>query len=195
VFIAAPLGFSDIKGIPMNILLTGKPGVGKTTVIQGALSRLALSLGGFTTQEIRRGGLRVGFSIRAVDSGLEGVLAHVDFPSPYRVGKYGVDVEEMERVGVSALRRALRSSELIVMDEIGRMENYCPSFQRVVLDALDAPQSVLGTLQMRSTSFLDRIRRRPDVTVRLVTPQNRDNLPGELVALLGRQDLGGEKVP
>jgi nucleoside-triphosphatase len=137
----------------------------------------------------------VGFSIKAVDSGLEGVLAHVDSPSPYRVGKYGVNVEEMERVGVSALRHALRSSELIVMDEIGRMENYCPSFQGVVLDALDAPQSVLGTLQMRSTSFLDRIRRRQDVTVKLVTPQNRDKLPAELIALLGEGDRGGEKVP
>jgi nucleoside-triphosphatase len=168
----------------MNLLLTGKPGVGKTTVIQKILSRLGRAASGFTTQEIRRGGLRVGFSIRAVDTGQEGVLAHVDIRSSCRVGKYGVDVDEMERVGVSALRRAIVSGNLIVMDEIGRMENYCSAFQRAVGDALDAHGDVLGTLQMRSTPFLDGIRRRPDVMVRQVTEQNRDRLPAQLAAFL-----------
>lgn len=178
----------------MNLLLTGKPGVGKTTVIQKVLSRLERRLGGFTTQEIRREGVRVGFSIRAVDDGQEGVLAHVDLTGPHRVGKYAVNIHDMDRVGVTALRRALESSDLIVMDEIGRMENYCPSFQRAVLEALDAPQDVLGTLQMRSTPFLNRIRERPDVTVKLVTSQNRDGLPSQLVAMLEESGLCGEKV-
>ncbi|KPL17880.1 MAG: hypothetical protein AMJ92_10610 [candidate division Zixibacteria bacterium SM23_81] len=169
----------------MNLLLTGKPGVGKTTLIQRVLSQITRCLGGFTTQEIRQGGLRVGFSIRAVDTGQEGVLAHMDSASPYRVSKYGVNVDEMERVGISALHRAMRSSDVIIMDEIGRMENYCPSFRQAVLEALDAPQDVLGTLQMRSTPFLDGIRKRPDVVVKLVTPQNRDGLCADLLDLLG----------
>lgn len=168
----------------MNLLLTGKPGVGKTTVIQKVLTRLDREAGGFTTQEIRRAGTRVGFSIRAVDSGQEGVLAHIDISSPHRVGKYAVNVGDMERIGVAALIRAIRSGSLIVMDEIGRMENFCVSFQQAVLQALDAPQDVLGTLQMRSTPFLNDIRERPDVTIRLVTSQNRDGLPDRLVALL-----------
>ncbi|MFC1683026.1 NTPase [Candidatus Zixiibacteriota bacterium] len=168
----------------MNLLLTGKPGVGKTTVIQKVLARLDREAGGFTTQEIRRTGTRVGFSIRAVDSGQEGILAHVDISSPHRVGKYAVNVGDMERVGVAALIRATRSGSMIVMDEIGRMENFCASFQQAVRQALDAPQNVLGTLQMRSTPFLNGIRERPDVTIRLVTGRNRDDLPERLVALL-----------
>ncbi len=186
----AHFGIPDFGGrMPANLLLTGRPGVGKTTVIQRVLSRLGCRLGGFTTQEIRRAGLRVGFSIKAVDDGQEGILAHIESPSPYRVSKYGVNVDEMERVGVTALYRALESSDLIVMDEIGRMENYCPTFQRAVVKALDASQPVLGTLQMRSTPFLEAIRQRPDVTLRMVTPQNRDALPAELVALLRQWDL------
>jgi nucleoside-triphosphatase len=168
----------------MNILITGRPGVGKTTIIRQVLQQLAGQLGGFTTQEIRRGGRRVGFSILAVDTGQEGVLAHIDIPGPHRVGLYGVNTEDMERVGVPALRRAIEGADLIVMDEIGRMENYCPSFQSAVVRALEAPQDVLGTLQMRSTPFLDRIRRRRDVVVRLVTRENRDDMPGQLLALL-----------
>jgi nucleoside-triphosphatase len=179
----------------MNLLLTGKPGVGKTTVIQKVLSQLERRPGGFTTQEIRKGSVRVGFSIRAVDDGQEGVLARVDLTSPYRVGKYGVNIDDMERVGVAAVRRALECSDVIIMDEIGRMENYCPSFQRAVLAALDAPLDVLGTLQMRSTPFLDRIRERPDVTVKLVTPQNRDGLASKLVAMLMDSGSGNERIP
>ncbi|MCK4596615.1 NTPase [bacterium] len=179
----------------MNILLTGKPGVGKTTVIGKVLSRLTRRLGGFTTQEIRQEGCRVGFSIRAVDTGQEGILAHVNISGPYRVAKYGVNVEDMEKVGVSALRRALKSGDLIIMDEIGRMENYCPSFQRAVLEVLDAPKDVLGTLQMKSTPFLNQIRERPDVAVRLVTFRNRDALPAELIELLGRRGYRSEKNP
>jgi len=175
----------------MNILITGHPGVGKTTIIRRVLQGLEDRIGGFTTQEIRRGGRRVGFSIRAVDTGQEGVLAHIDISGPFRVGHYGVNTADMERVGVLALRRAIESADLIVMDEIGRMENYCPSFQSEVIRALDAPQDVLGTLQMRSAPFLDRIRRRRDVSVRLVTGENRQSMPESLLALLKRDRSGG----
>jgi nucleoside-triphosphatase len=132
----------------------------------------------------------VGFSIRAVDTGQEGVLAHIDIRGPHRVGKYGVNTGDMERVGVAALRRAMESADLIVMDEIGRMENYCDTFQQVVLQALDASRDVLGTLQMRSTPFLDGIRDRPDVIIRTVTAGNREELPAELLSLLQGQTGG-----
>jgi len=167
----------------MNVLITGRPGVGKTTVIRRVVDQLEGPLGGFTTQEIRRGGRRVGFSIRAVDTGQEGILAHIDFSGPHRVGPYGVNTADMERIGVSALDRALETAHVIVMDEIGRMENYCPSFQSVVLRALDADRDVLGTLQMRSTPFLERIRRREDVIIKLVTRENRGALPTLLLDL------------
>jgi nucleoside-triphosphatase len=180
----------------MNILITGRPGVGKTTIIRrilqhfGEQQNIAVKMGGFTTQEMRRGGCRVGFSIRAVDTGQEGVLAHIDFTSPYRVARYGVNREDMERVGVAALRRAVEQADLIIMDEIGRMENYCPSFQSAVLDALGASQDVLGTLQMRSTPFLDGIRQRQDVILKVVTRENRASMPTHLLALLGDDRTG-----
>jgi len=168
----------------MNVLITGRPGVGKTTVIRRVLEKLNGRPGGFTTQEIRRGGRRVGFSIRAVDTGQEGILAHIDLSGPHRVGPYGVNTADMERIGVAALNRALKRDDVIVMDEIGRMENYCHSFQAVVLRALDSPRDVLGTLQMRSTPFLNRIRRREDVVIQTITRQNRGAMPMLLIDLL-----------
>ncbi len=46
------------------LLLTGLPGVGKTILVRRVLARLdALRVAGFTTEEIRKGGRRLGFRI------------------------------------------------------------------------------------------------------------------------------------
>ncbi|MBN2564078.1 MAG: NTPase [Candidatus Eisenbacteria bacterium] len=158
-----------------NVFVTGRPGVGKTTLIRRVLSELDVRAGGFYTSEIRDGERRVGFSIASLD-GERGILAHVDHRGDYRVGRYGVNREDLERVGVAALDRALAKSDLIVMDEIGRMELCSPTFQEAVMRALDSDTSVFGTIQERRNPFLDSVRSRPDVEVIEVTESNRDSM-------------------
>ena len=76
----------------INILITGTPGIGKTTLVKKIAAKLQpLHPVGFYTGEIREGGERKGFSLTALD-GRESILSHVDIISPHRVGKYGVDV-------------------------------------------------------------------------------------------------------
>lgn len=147
------------------------------------LELLPLRAGGFYTEEMREGRARVGFRIRSLD-GESGILAHKDCDSPHRVSRYGVNVADVRRVGVAALDRALEGCELIVVDEIARMEMFCPEFGATVERCLDSPQPLLGTIQERSDPFLSQIRARPDVHLVSVTPANRDRLPGELVGLL-----------
>ncbi|HID05680.1 MAG TPA: AAA family ATPase, partial [Armatimonadetes bacterium] len=114
-----------------NILLTGLPRVGKTTVIQRVVESTDLPFGGFYTQEVREGGLRVGFKIITLD-GEEGILAHIRTRSRYRVGRYGVNIEDMQNVAMPAVERALSEGKVIVIDEIARMELYCPGFDELV---------------------------------------------------------------
>ena len=115
-------------------LLTGGPGVGKTTIIKRALERARISAGGFFTEEIRAVGVRQGFRIVTLD-GESATLSHTDIGSPYRVGKYGVDIEALERVGVAAIREAVRQHELVVIDEIGKMELFSSVFKEAVEEA------------------------------------------------------------
>ncbi|UCE19989.1 MAG: NTPase [Gemmatimonadota bacterium] len=166
-----------------NILLTGVPGIGKTTVIEKILSEISLNIGGFYTRELRRGKVRIGFRIVTPD-GHEGILAHTDCESPWRVGKYGVNVREMERVGVAALDQALQERDLIVMDEIGKMELFSKRFQHAVLRCLRSEKRVLGTIQKSKTPFLEAIRARKDVRLVEVTISNRDALPQEIAGIL-----------
>lgn len=167
---------------PPRILITGKPGIGKTTVVRKVLERLPISYGGFYTEEIREKGKRLGFRLVTMD-GKEGILAHVKSRSRYRVAKYGVEVETFEDIAVPALDRAL-SKQLVVMDELGRMELYSRKFQDKVLEVFEKPVAIFAVVQDSQNHFLDGIRGREDVTIYRVTAENRDELVGEILEKL-----------
>jgi nucleoside-triphosphatase len=166
------------------ILLTGRPGVGKTTCLLRTLERLGGPAGGFVTEEIRAQGVRVGFALVTLD-GRRATLAHVGRTGAPRVGKYGVDVGALDRVGVPAVREAARAGQLVVIDEIGKMELASAAFRLVVEEALRGPAPVLGTILAGPHPWADRIKADPAVTLVPVTLANRDGLPGELVRRLG----------
>jgi nucleoside-triphosphatase len=173
-----------------NILLTGRPGVGKTTVIR----RVAEGLGnwricGFTTQELRQSGRRTGFQVMTLD-GQEGRLAEVGLDSPQRVGRYGVDLESFERVALPALEAS--EADLVVIDEIGKMECFSLAFQQAVRRALDGPVPVLGTIGRGGGPFMLEIRGRGDLQLLEVTRASRSGLPLKLVQML--MNIRGERT-
>ena len=150
-----------------NLLVTGPPGCGKSTLILRALRRIEMTAGGFTTAEIREhGGARAGFRITGL-SGADGVFAHVKFTSGPRVGRYRVNIDDLERIGVAEVERAIDdpSTALVVIDEIARMELLSEGFRRAVRRALDSPKPLIGTIQARRDPFLDGVRARADTTV------------------------------
>jgi nucleoside-triphosphatase len=165
----------------INILLTGIPGIGKTTIIKKVVSLCPMSAGGFFTQEIREQGKRKGFHIIDIHTKKEGILAHVAISSPYRVGKYGVDLRGFEEIGVKALEDALETKDLIVIDEIGKMELFSDLFQKTVLMCLSSSKRVLGSIKLKGNPFVDSIKKRTDVNIIEVNEKNRDFLPAEML--------------
>ncbi|MEV5969630.1 nucleoside-triphosphatase [Streptomyces sp. NPDC051921] len=169
--------------MPTRILLEGRPGSGKTT----ALRRLAALLPagtatGFTTEEIREAGTRVGFALETL-AGERRVLAHVGLPGPPRVGRYGVDLDVMEDLALPSITGGT-PHRLVLVDELGRMELASTSF-RAAVDALFAADvDVVATVHARPDPYTDGLKHRPDIEVVQVTPAGRDALPGELAARL-----------
>jgi len=145
------------------------------------LKREGVNCGGFYTEEVREGGQRVGFKIVTLE-GEEGILAHKGLKSPHKVGRYGVNIEDIERVAVGALRRALKGAEVIIIDEIAKMELFCPSFAPVVRECLDSEKPVLATLQMKRLPFIEEVRGRPDVLLLSLTPGNREEVAERALA-------------
>ena len=166
-------------GVTQRVLLTGRSGCGKTTLIKRVLNELPQRFGGFYTEEIRDHGARVGFKVVALEGG-EAVFAHVDFTTPERGGKYGLDLTALEAVGVNAIHGAVQAQRPIVIDEIGPMEVRSIVFREAVNDALDSEHPVLATIFSRPLSFTDAVKSRPDVMLIEVRPNNRERLVSEL---------------
>ena len=162
-----------------KVLLTGRPGCGKTTLIKRVVNDLARRAGGFYTEEIREGRTRAGFKIVTLD-GEEAVFAHVDLKTPEHVGKYALDLSALERIGVGALRQAVRARRLLVIDEIGPMEIRSAIFRDAVTEALDSEVPLLATIFARPLPFTEAIKSRPDVTLIEVRPDKRERLVSEL---------------
>ncbi len=167
-------------------LLTGSPGTGKTTVIGQAIARSKANAGGFYTQEIRTGGVRQGFKIVTLD-GRDATLAHIDNTSRYRVSKYGVAIENLDNIGVAAIDQALEKSDLIVIDEIGKMELFSPRFREAVLRAIDSNKKVLGTIMLSPHPFADDIKRRNNVRIVQLTRANHEEVLSDILGWLEQE--------
>ncbi len=176
-----------------NILLTGMPGVGKTTLIRTLTDALGRPARGFYTEEIRKAGHRVGFKIATLD-GAEGVLAHVDIAGPARVSRYGVNTADIEAVGIPAITPA-SPEDIIVIDEIGKMECVSQAFKDTAWAALESPNLVLATIAMRGVGFIARVKARADSKLFEVTRRNRDHLLAQIVHELDTAAHAGGTSP
>ena len=162
-----------------KILLTGRPGVGKTTLLIETIRELegrGLKVGGMISQEVRAGSVRVGFEISDLASGQKGWLAHVEQPEGPQIGKYRVNLKDLVEIGVNAINRAASDSTIsvIAIDEIGPMELYSDDFKKAVEKAVEAEKPLIGTIHYKARSTLiDRIRSRSDVKILEITHDNR----------------------
>jgi len=169
-----------------NIFISGLPGCGKTTLIMEILEELKMDADGFYTQETRERGKRLGFKIKTLD-GKEGILAHVNIKSPYKVSKYKVNLKDLEEIGVKSILDALKTNKMIIIDEIGKQEMCSQEFRKAVISALESKNKVLGTIKMTPDPFCDKIKKREDTKIFYLTRGNREKIKQEIKKYYGFQ--------
>ena len=136
-------------------------------------------------------GRKVGFNIVDWKTKNEGLFAHVDFETKFKAetedGVFWVDVDVLEKIGVGAIEASMKDDavDIIIIDEVGKMEMHSDRFCKMVTDCLDAPKPVIMTLHKKSRNpLLQDIRRRDDVRILEVTPVNKNLLPYKIEKIL-----------
>ncbi|MEW6569782.1 MAG: NTPase [Nitrospirota bacterium] len=163
-----------------NIIITGQPGIGKTTLIKRLSEELkAYKPAGFYTAEIREEGDRKGFELVSLD-GRKGLLSHVEIKSPFRVGKYGVDVRGFEEF-LDFIHFFELETGLVIIDEIGKMECFSNKFIRLLKDIFNSEKIVIATIAIKGGGFIAETKNRQDVLLFKITCQNRDSIITEVL--------------
>jgi nucleoside-triphosphatase len=177
-------------------LITGPPGVGKSTVVSKVVVRLksaGVIVGGCSTSEIKSGGVRTGFEIRDLTTGRSGVLASTSSRFGPRVGRYRVNLADLASVGAAGLEAASSSSEIVVVDEVGPMELVSPDFRRAVSKCIHSGRPILAVIHERLEDDLLNELRGKATALYTLGVENRDEVTEELGdALLNA--VGGPKV-
>lgn len=162
------------------ILVTGPSGIGKTSVLRRTVKELknrGYAVGGVVCREVREGGVRVGFEIMDLSTGTRGWLAHVNQTTGPKVGKYHVNLTDLNIIGVGAILDAIKNSDIIAVDEIGPMEFSSPDFNEALVKAVESTKPLLGTIHYKLTNHtVKNIKQREDTEILKVTYENRENL-------------------
>jgi nucleoside-triphosphatase len=171
--------------MPPAVFVTGPPGSGKTTAVLRTVEELrcrGFKVGGMLSREVRRGQSRWGFEVVDLESGAVGVLASVEQPTGPRVGKYRVNLRDLEGVGVKAIERAVEGCDVVVIDEVGPMELASQRFKEAVRRALDSGKVVVGTVHLKAREgLIGEVKRRRDVKLITLTYEGRELLSRSVV--------------
>lgn len=167
-----------------NYFLTGAPSSGKTTVIKKIIQALPCSANGFFTEEERIEGKRIGFVMHTLD-GKQGYLAHQDIESEHHIRRFGVSIDNIENIAVPSI--VPKDNQIIILDEIGKMECFSDKFIEAATKALDSPNIVIGTITLGGTEFIHKVKERDDIEIIEVTLENRDLLPKIILDFISKK--------
>ncbi len=176
-----------VQSMSGKILITGSPGIGKTTLIKKLADKLQSRRPvGFYTEEIRESGIRRGFRLSTYD-GQESLLSHVDFRSRFKVGKYRVDVAGFE-VFLDKIDFFGFQTKIVIIDEIGKMECFSERFRKIVDRLFGSDKRIIATIAARGGGFIETVKKKENTTIIEITYRNRDKLLFEIIDHLGLSD-------
>ncbi len=173
-----------------KIGITGMPNVGKTETlikIVKSLEKHGYIVQGMVTEPVIKNKEQVGFCAINWKTKEKAIFAHKEYDFKDKVDEFGVDVKALDRVGIPPIEQAINDDEIdiIIIDEIGKMEMLSERFCEIVIEALDSDKPIMVTLHKKSrTPLLQDVRRRDDMRILEVTPVNRNLLPYKIEKIM-----------
>ena len=168
------------------LLLSGSPGVGKTTILLNVIKALrakGYGIGGMISFEARLNGNRIGFQVVDLNTDRSGWLAHVEQKKGPQVGKYRVNLTDLDKIGGKAIVNAVENSDVVAIDEIGPMELFSEKFKEAAEKAVRSTKLVICVVHWKTKNkFIDAVKRREDAELYIATGENREDVCRIIVA-------------
>ena len=167
------------------ILLTGPPGIGKTTIFSKIIDEIekgGFHVGGMICCEIRKAKSRVGFELLDLSSKKRGLLAHINQLKGPRIGKYFVNLRDLENLGVASILTAIKKADLIAIDEIGPMELLSLAFCNALIKSVESSKPLLSTVHYRlNAPLINKIKTNKDTIIFKLNTKNRESIHHEIL--------------
>ncbi|MFX0081050.1 MAG: NTPase [Candidatus Hodarchaeota archaeon] len=172
-----------------KILITGPPRSGKSTLIGKLIEHFSnrqISVYGFLTPEVREGHNRIGFDLLNIKTKEREKLARKgNFDTKHRVGKYHVFIERFEKFLANFKNIRYHQEDLIIIDEIGKMELFSDKFQEFIMNMFKSNISIIATIGLTiKHSIKDRLLKLPDVKLFNLNRQNYQNTYQKIISLI-----------
>jgi nucleoside-triphosphatase len=179
---------NKVSTLKRLILVTGPPGIGKTSVLlrsANGLKNRGYKIGGMVSRDVREGGVRVGFEIMDFSTGQRGWLAHMNQLTGPKISKYRVNLTDLDAIGVSSILDAIRNADIIIIDEIGPMELFSSGFRDAVAQAVESDKPVLATIHFGLKNHLvTSLKNREDAKIFEVTYENRETFHNLIIDIV-----------
>ncbi len=173
-----------------KILITGPPRCGKSTLISKLIehySKKNYVIFGFKTPEVRNNdGNRVGFDLEDIFSGKKTQLARIgNYKTQFKLGKYRIFIDKFEKLILKLELIQNKKVDLIVLDEIGKMELFSRKFQEFVKKIFRSNISIIATIGKKMQHPLkDYILNVPEVILFNLTRQNQQKVFQEIISMI-----------
>jgi nucleoside-triphosphatase THEP1 len=173
-----------------KILITGLPRSGKSTLISKLIQyytdEKSYIIYGFLTPEVRKNKKRIGFNIVDIYSKKIYQLARVgDFKSKYRVGKYCVFIDKFNKYLEVLKNIELKAVDLIIIDEIGKMELFSKKFQTLIKRLFLSNISIIATIGLKlQHSLKNYLINLPSVKLLTLNRQNAQLIFEKVISLM-----------
>lgn len=171
-----------------KVALSGSEGVGKTEVLKKVIEILEKEghvVGGIITEKEYEGKEPIGLRVIDWHSKNSIIFAHKSINSRIRVGKFGVDIKAFDQIAIPALQWAKDNAEIIVIDEIGKVEQESKQYTELVKEILDMDKMLIVTIHKKGRNpLLQEVKKRDDMRNLEINPINRNVLVFKIVNII-----------